>query len=190
MTTRSWMLLGAVGVAVWVLATHTLGQTVRGGSSDVAVGFAVAALAVVCVHVLQSLRVPEALAGRMAGWLIGGGVACVLLSLALQIYLASQASENARRAAEVMADAARAGQRMSDVNIRANFPESVAAIGYLCLLIGAAMVFSGVRVGMSGWSALPTRMPTEGGRRAISVGPDAEPGAAADGGGTTGFPGS
>ena len=143
---RGWFLLGVVGVALWVLATNTVGHSIRDGQQDVVIGGAVAALAVVAGALLPSVRVPAPVAGRVSAWLVGAGAGCVLLALALQFYLAMQAAENARRAADIMEQSVRGGQRLTDVNVRARTPDSVEAVGYLCVLVGAGMVACGVRV--------------------------------------------
>ena len=156
MTQSSWISLGVLGIAVWVLGTYTIGDALGSRSSEL-IGFAVALLVGLGAYHLQSVRVPEPPAGRLAASLIGGGVLCVLAGLALQFYLASQASQIALRAAEVVEQAARAGQKTPDVNVRANYPESVAAIGYGCVLAGVGAVVCGVRVAISaGRSAAAT----------------------------------
>lgn len=150
---RGMFLLFVFGIALWILAANTIGHSIRSGDRDMVIGGAVAALAVVAAALLPSVRVPGPVAGRLAAWLVGTGAACVLLSLALQFYLAAQASESARRAADILEQSVRSGQRMTDVNVRARMPDSVEAVGYLGLLIGGGMVACGVRVAMSGFAA-------------------------------------
>jgi hypothetical protein len=163
MTRAGWISVGVLVIAVWVLGAHTIGEAVGGRQSEL-VGLAVALLAGLAAYHLPSVRVPEPPAGRLAAWLVGGGVACVLGGLALQFYLAAQASDHARRAADVAEQAARGGQRVPDVNVRATYPGSVGAVGYGCVLAGVGAVVCGVRVGVSaGWP-----------------GPAAEPGGAPD----------
>jgi hypothetical protein len=148
-------LLGVFGIALWVLATNTIGRTIRDGNQDVVIGGAVAALAVVAAALLPSVRMPAPNAGRVSAWLVGTGAGCVLLALALQFYLAAQAAENARRAADIMEQSVRSGQRMTDVNVRARTPDSVEAVGYLCVLVGVGMIAYGIQVGMAGLAAAP-----------------------------------
>src|SRR5262245_62584746 len=119
MTSSGWISVGVLGVAVWVLAAHTIGEALGGRQSEL-VGFAVALLAGLCAYHLPSVRVPDPLAGRLAIWLVGGGVVLLLSGLALQFYLASQSAEHARRAADVAEQAVRSGQRVPDVHIRAS----------------------------------------------------------------------
>ena len=176
MDVRTWLPLGLFGVAVWILATFTIGDAIRDGRHDTTIGFGVAALAVVFGYLLLDLRVPLGVGGRMAVWLIGGGVGCVLLALALQFYQVAQAGEVARRAADILDQAVRSGQKPTDVSLRSRTPDAVGAIAYLCVLLGVGMVVCGVRVGLSG---LPMR---DGPVPAIGEGPanPAEPGAVPD----------
>lgn len=139
-------------VAAWVLATFTIGEAVGGRQSEL-VGFAVALLIGLSAYHLPAVRVPESVAGRLAAGLVAGGLVLLLSGLALQFYLAYLSSEHARRAADVIEQAARSGQRVSDVNIRANSPPSVGAIGYACVLAGVGAMVCGVRV------AVPTGRP-------------------------------
>jgi hypothetical protein len=92
----------------------------------------------------------------VAAWLVAAGAACVLLALALQFYLAAQAAESARRAAEIVEQSVRGGNRVTGVDVRARTPDSVEAVGYLCVLVGVGMVACGVRVAMTGLAASPT----------------------------------
>ncbi len=148
MTRPFWVSVGILGIAVWVLAAHTIGETI----GEAQVSWSASPLP--CwrgwarIH-LPSVRVPEPLAGRLAIWLVGGGVVLLLSGLEAQFYLAFQATEHARRAADVAEQAARNGQRLPDVNIRASYPASVGAIGYACVLAGIGAMVSGVRVGVS-----------------------------------------
>jgi hypothetical protein len=173
---RLWLPLGVFGVAVWVLATFTVGAEVREGRNDTTIGFGVAALAVVFGYLLATLPAPAGGGARMAGWLIGGGVACALLALALQFYQVAQAAEAARRAGDILDQAVRAGQQPANIRLRSQVPDSVGVIGYLCLLLGAGMVACGVRVGTAGAAIAggPRRAEAEG------AGAPAEPGAAPD----------
>jgi len=147
-----WISIAVLVIAVWVLAAHTVGETI-GQSNSTVIGFAVAILVGLGAYHLAAVQIPAPLAGRLAIWLVGGGVVLLLAGLGLQLYLSSLSSEHARRAADVVEQAARNGQRVPDVNIRSTTPASVGAIGYACVLAGIGAMVCGVRVGMS--SMLP-----------------------------------
>src|SRR3954469_25318235 len=113
----------------------TVGRALAPDETGV-VGFAVALLVVataVCLWVLWDPNRGSVLPLGLA--LIGCGTACVLVSIALQFYLASVAADSARRAGELVGERMRAGQSVN-VNVNANVPPSVPAVGYLALLGG------------------------------------------------------
>jgi hypothetical protein len=163
-----------LAIATWILGAMTVGHAVAPNEAW-AVGFALALLVVataVCLWVLWDPNRGPVLPLGLA--LIGCGTACALVSVALQFYLASVASDSARRAGELVGQGMRAGQSVN-VNVNANVPPSVVAVGYLALLGGLWLAAVGVRVGLGAVPApaasVPPPLPRPAGTADPLVGP-------------------
>jgi len=147
------IVLAPLGIATWILAAHTVGEslspsTVQSSAGAAAIGFAVALLAVMATgYVLLLSHPPEVPNLRFGSTLVICGSACVLVALVLQFYLAHLAGENSRRIAEIMSDGLKRGERLN-VNLNAPFPESVKGVGYLALFAGIWLAAMGIRIGV------------------------------------------
>jgi hypothetical protein len=164
------LVMAFLTIATWILAAHTIGEALAPRQSEF-IGFAVALLVVataICLWVLWDPNRGPALPLGLA--LIGCGTACILVSVALQFYLAGVAADSARRAGDLFSQQARAGQ-IATVNVNANMPASVPAVGYLALLGGLWLAAAGIRVGLGRSPAEPPPLPRPAGPADAPVGP-------------------
>jgi hypothetical protein len=144
----SLVILCPLGIAAWILGTHTIGISLS-PNNDVSIGFAVALLAVLSAgYLFLFSQMTERPGSRLGQTLIICGTACVLVALALQFYLAAISSENSRRGADILNESVRIGRPMNNVNINTTFPKSVEGIGYLALLAGIWLAGIGIWVGV------------------------------------------
>jgi hypothetical protein len=142
-----FLVIAPVGLAVGILAAHTVGDALSQRDESV-IGFAVALLAVATAAGLLLLYDPATPpVGKLGLTLVISGTACVLAAVALQFYLASVTAENTRRLAELVGEHIRAG-RPTNFNVNANHPPSVQGIGYLALFAGVWLAAVGVRIGV------------------------------------------
>lgn len=139
-------MIGAIGVATWILATFTLGATLSSDHS-VAIGFAVSVLVVVtaCFFLLFGEAVKKA-DPHVGKKLFLGGAACVLVSAALQGFLALVVSHDVARLMGTLDESIRSGADSANVHLSYNLPSSVSAVGYLLLFFGIGMLAIGVRM--------------------------------------------
>jgi hypothetical protein len=140
------IVIAPLGIATWILAAHTIGDSLR-PSDSVAIGFAVALLAMMAAAYLLFLA--PALEGTNTHFgitLVICGTACVLLALALQFYLAYQAAESSRQVAGMMGDSLKRGERVT-VNLQPSLPGSVTGVAYLALFAGIWLAAMGIRIG-------------------------------------------
>ena len=144
-----------IGVAVWILASHTVGESIKPRNS-VEIGFAVALLAVVGAGyiLLSDISVKQS-NPQFGVILICCGTACMLLALLLQFYLAHIASEHGKHVAEIMADNLKRGQSVH-VDFDTHFPATGGAIAYLALLVGTWLAAVGIHIGVHRQPRLPS----------------------------------
>jgi hypothetical protein len=154
----TFFVLIALTVAAGILAAHTVGQALAPRSADF-IGFAVALLvlaAAVGVWVLWDPTRGPVLPLGLA--LVGGGTACVLLSVALQFYLVSLTNDQSRRLAELLSERQKLNQQ-GNINLNAPLPTSVEAVSYFALFGGLWLAATGVRVGIGRASIGPPPLP-------------------------------
>jgi hypothetical protein len=142
------VVLCPLGIGTWILAANTVGESLA-PSNSAAIGFAVALLAVMTAgYLLLFSQTTERPGSRLGQTLVVCGTACVLIAVALQFYLASVSSENARRSAEILGESVRGGRNITNVNIRGDLPGSIQGVGYLALFAGVWLAAVGIRVGV------------------------------------------
>jgi hypothetical protein len=158
----TFFVLIALTVAVGILASHTIGESLSHQTPEL-IGFAVALLVFVAAVSLWVLWDPNRGPVLPLGLaLVGCGTACVLLSVALQFYLASVTNDQARRLAELLGERQRMNQG-GNINVNAPLPTSVEAVSYFALFSGLWLAAAGVRVGIGRVSAGPPPLPRTSG---------------------------
>lgn len=135
-----------LGIATWILATYTVGESIDQRASA-GIGFALALLAVMAAaYVLYLTDRPDEANTPFAVTLMVCGTACIFVALALQFYLASLAADHSRRVGELLGEGLKRGERLN-VNLDQKVPGSVTAVGYLALFAGIWLAVIGIRIG-------------------------------------------
>jgi hypothetical protein len=142
------IVIGPLGIATWILAAHTVGDSISRQHS-IEIGLAVALLAMMAAGYVLLLDNNIRDANPQLGLtLVICGTTSVVLALALQFYIAYLGGEQGRHFTEIMADNLKRGQ---NVNLERNayLPVSVSAVAFLALFIGTWLAAMGIRVGVS-----------------------------------------
>jgi hypothetical protein len=141
------LILIPLGVATWILATYTIGESLYPNHA-VGIGFAVALLTVMAASYLLLLSDPPDVPNVPFGiTLVICGAVCILVAVILQFYLASLTGDTSRRIAELLAEALKQGQPRN-VNLNTDFPQSVRVIPYMALFAGIWLAIMGIRIGV------------------------------------------
>jgi len=139
--------LAPLGIATWILATHTIGASVH-PEHAMSIGFAVALLSVMVASYLLLLSDPPEVPHVGFGiTLVICGATCILVALIFQFYLASLTGDNSRRLAELLREGVKKGGPFN-VNLNTEFPQPVKVIPYLALIAGVWLAVMGIRIGV------------------------------------------
>ncbi len=141
------LLIVPIGIATWILASHTIGESLSPPDAR-AIGFGIALLAVALLaNLLFFSHVTERPGSRLGVTLVICGTLCVLGALALQFYLASLSADNSRRLAEIMGERLKTNPSVN-INLKGDYPETVRPIAYFVLLAGIWLAAVGIKVGV------------------------------------------
>lgn len=141
------LVIAPVGIASWILAAFTVGESLRPHDS-VPIGFAIALLTVALMAYLFFFsQVSERPGSYLGVVLVACGTLCILGALALQFYLASLTAENSRRLAEIMGERLKTNPSVN-INLKGDYPETVRPIAYFALFAGIWLAAVGVKVGV------------------------------------------
>jgi hypothetical protein len=158
------LVIAPVGIATWILASHTVGESLSPPNST-QIGFGVALLAIATAASLLFLsNITEKPGSRLGLTLVICGTACILVALALQFHVASLVAANSQRVTDILRE------RGGNVNLNVNLPESVRSISYFALFAGVWLAAVGIRIGVShegqptvGAASIATAHPTGNG---------------------------
>jgi MFS family permease len=136
------LVIALVGIATWILASHTVGESLDPRNST-SIGFSIALLAIATAASLLFLsNATEKPGSRLGLILVICGTACILVALALQFYVTSVLAANSQRVADILRE------RGGNVNLNFNLPKSVESIAYCALFAGVWLAAVGIRIGV------------------------------------------
>lgn len=144
---RVALVIAPLGIATWILATYTVGESIRPRDSFL-VGFGIALLTVSLASCFLFFgQFSEQPGSRLGAVLVVCGTLCLLGALALQFYLASLAAESSRQLSGIMAEQLKTNPSVN-LNLKGESPGTIEPISYFVLLAGIWLAAVGIKVGV------------------------------------------